>query len=320
MQASSQLDRLGQQRPRPARTPGVDFVPAVAGIGTRVTRDRYQCRGLSDAGGPRQRTWLNAGYAGQRGRAAAVPATGRAARCRNRQPRARMAWLSPVMSSTGLWNGSRMSRSPSRASMRNRTPYRSGTEGADLSRRSGAGSLDTSRATTSSWAVADCQSRLIRFHKTDQVDRVRHDGWVRRQWRRSPPQFDLQPLHGIPGLRRASARPGPRGLDMAEASSVSVAIRSRVSTSSAGGIWSGGSRGSTPANGSRTGGGAVSQLQQRLRTRTPRHDRNRHGGPSYNKWCMGTGTRILRSTAARRPRPARQALTNSLGSSRRGAE
>lgn len=41
----------------------------------------------------------------------------------NGQPSStRMACLSPCMSSTGRWNGSRISRSPSLLSMRNRTP------------------------------------------------------------------------------------------------------------------------------------------------------------------------------------------------------
>ncbi|CAG7025179.1 hypothetical protein PICSAR132_04522 [Mycobacterium avium subsp. paratuberculosis] len=75
-----------------------------------------------------------------RGEVAVHPANlrgrGRPARGRRRpgQPRARnplmngqpistrMAWLSPVMSSTGLWKGSRTSWSRSLPSTRNRTP------------------------------------------------------------------------------------------------------------------------------------------------------------------------------------------------------
>lgn len=90
------------------------------------------------------------------------------------------------------------------------------TEGRICPRRSGAGSLDTSRATTSSWAVARCQSK---------VDSISQNGSGRAASRSatvtgSAPVASvtttdsiLQPLHGIPGLRRIG-RPGPRGLDL----------------------------------------------------------------------------------------------------------
>ena len=172
----------------------------------------------------------------------------------------RMAWLSPVMSSTGLWKGSRTSWSPSWPSTRNRTPYRSRPERAHLpaSQR-----RRQPRHQPRDHVVVDGVQvpQQARFDLAERVgpsgEQVRHADGLGAGGIGDDDGCDLEPQQRVPGhLRRRAADLGVSTCSSA-GFGFSAAIRSSISVTASGGTCCRRPRTHTSERtGSRSGSGA----------------------------------------------------------------